>query len=85
MKVSRADEESILMSLLSIANVTMPLADPAIVLVASVSCLTVTKPIFFKPSSTSKLDDEVNTGAVVSTTFTVLVAVPAFPEASVDV
>jgi hypothetical protein len=27
----------------------------------------------------------VNTGAVVSTTFTVLVAVPALPDASVDV
>ena len=37
------------------------------------------------PSSISKFGDEVNTGAVVSTTFTVLVAVPAFQEASVEV
>ena len=74
-----------LMSLLSIVNVTWPLEVPAIVLVASVSCLTETLPIVFKPSSTSKFGDEVNTGAVVSTTFTVLVAVPAFPDASVDV
>ena len=32
-----------------------------------------------------KVDADVNTGAVVSTTLTVLVAVPALPEASVDV
>ena len=36
-------------------------------------------------SSTTNVDDEVNTGAVVSVTFTVLVAVPTLPEASVDV
>ena len=42
-------------------------------------------PTAVAPSSTTKVDDDVNTGTVVSTTFTVLVAVPAFPEASVDV
>jgi hypothetical protein len=31
------------------------------------------------------IDDEVNTGTVVSVTLTVLVAVPTLPEASVDV
>mgnify|MGYP003332452311 CR=1 FL=1 len=36
-------------------------------------------------ASTINVDDDVNTGTVVSTTFTVLVAVPALPEASVDV
>ena len=36
-------------------------------------------------SSTLKLADEVKTGAVVSTTFTVMVADPAFPDASVAV
>ena len=35
-------------------------------------------------SSIVNVADEVNTGAVVSTTLTVLVAVPTLPEASVD-
>jgi len=38
-----------------------------------------------RPSRTLKLDDDVKTGATVSVTFTVLVAVPALPEASVAV
>ena len=45
----------------------------------------VTGPIAVTPSSTVYVDEDVNTGAVVSTTLTVLVAVPAFSEASVDV
>ena len=45
----------------------------------------VTVPTSVAPSSTTNVDDEVNTGAVVSTTLTVLVAVPALPEASVEV
>ena len=36
-------------------------------------------------SSIVKVDEDVKTGDVVSVTLTVLVAVPAFPEASVDV
>ena len=45
----------------------------------------VTVPMDVTFSSTMKVDDDVNTGAIVSVTLTVLVAVPAFPEASVDV
>ena len=45
----------------------------------------VTFPIAVTFSSTTNVAEDVNTGAVVSVTFTVLVAVPTFPEASVDV
>ena len=45
----------------------------------------VTFPTAVTFSSTTNVDEDVNTGAVVSVTLTVLVAVPAFPEASVDV
>ena len=45
----------------------------------------VTGPIDVTFSSTVNVDEDVNTGAVVSVTLTVLVAVPAFPEASVAV
>ena len=45
----------------------------------------VTFPIAVIFSSITNVDEEVNTGAVVSTTLTVLVLVPALPEASVDV
>ncbi len=45
----------------------------------------VTTPIAVTFSSTVNVDEDVNTGAVVSVTLTVLVAVPAFPEASVAV
>ena len=44
-----------------------------------------TVPIAVWFSSATKVSEEVITGAVVSTTFTVLVAVPALPEASVAV
>ncbi len=46
---------------------------------------TVTVPTSVTSSSTTNVDEDVNTGDVVSVTLTVLVAVPAFPEASVDV
>ena len=45
----------------------------------------VTTPIAITFSSTVNVDEEVNTGAVVSTTFTVLVAVAVFPSKSVAV
>ena len=45
----------------------------------------VTVPTDTSPSSTINVDDDVNTGAVESTTFTVLDAVPALPESSVEV
>ena len=45
----------------------------------------VTSPIAVTFSSTTNVAEDVNTGDTVSVTFTVLVAVPAFPEASVDV
>jgi hypothetical protein len=45
----------------------------------------VTGPIDVTFSSTVNVDEDVNTGAVVSVTLTVLVAVPTFPEASVAV
>jgi hypothetical protein len=45
----------------------------------------VTEPMVVTFSSTVNVDDDVKTGAVVSTTLTVLVLVPALPEASVDV
>ena len=67
-----------LISLLAIVNTTAPL-------VAVVLCSTVAEPMVVRPSRTLKLDDDVKTGAVVSVTLTVLVAVPAFPEASVAV
>ena len=56
-----------------------------IVNVTVAKSVAVTVPIAVTFSSTINVDDDVNTGAVVSVTFTVLVAVPAFPEASVDV
>ena len=58
---------------------------PEIVKVIAARSVAVTVPIAVSPSSTINVDDDVKTGAVVSTTFTVLVAVPALPEASVDV
>ena len=42
-------------------------------------------PIVVDPSFTVYLPVDVNTGAMVSSTVTVLVAVPALPEASVEV
>ena len=45
----------------------------------------VTVPIAVTPSSTTNVDGDVNTGATVSETFTVLVAVPILPDASVEV
>ena len=45
----------------------------------------VTVPTSVAPSSTIKVDDDVNTGIVVSTTFTVLESVAVFPDESVDV
>ena len=55
---------------------TMNVTSPARSLAVTVSIA-----VWF--SATVKLELDVNTGAVVSTTFTVLVAVPVFPEASV--
>ena len=45
----------------------------------------VTVPTDVTFSSTVNVDEDVKIGLVVSTTLTVLVAVPAFPEASVEV
>ena len=45
----------------------------------------VTVPISVTFSSTTNVAEDVNTGETVSVTLTVLVAVPAFPEGSVDV
>ena len=45
----------------------------------------VTVPTFVAPSSTINVDEDVNTGTTVSVTFTVLEAVPIFPDASVEV
>ena len=45
----------------------------------------VTVPTSVSPSSIINVEEDVNTGTVVSTTLTVLVSVPALPEASVDV
>ena len=56
-----------------------------IVKVTVSSSVTVTFPISVIFSSTVNVDEDVNTGDVVSVTLTVLVAVPSFPEASVDV
>ena len=72
-------------------NVSAPAGVIAITLVLDMVNVTVAKsvavtvPIAVTFSSTINVDEEVNTGAVVSTTLTVLVAVPAFPDASVDV
>ena len=71
-------------------NVTTPSAviantEPEIVNVTVCISVAVTVPTSTVPSSTINVEDDVNTGTVVSTTFTVLVAVPALPEASVDV
>ena len=56
-----------------------------IVNVTAAKSVAVTVPIAVTFSSTVNVDEEVNTGAVVSVTFTVLVAVPAFPDGSVAV
>jgi hypothetical protein len=53
--------------------------------VIDVISVAVTVPIAVWFSAAVKLAEDVNTGAVVSTTLTVLVAVPALSEASVDV
>ena len=45
----------------------------------------VTKPTSVSPSSITNVEEDVNTGTVVSTTLTTLLAVPSFPDASVDV
>ena len=58
---------------------------PDMVNVTTARSVAVTVPIAVSFSLTMNVEDEVNTGAVVSVTLTVLVAVPAFPEASVDV
>ena len=42
-------------------------------------------PTSVSPSSITNVEEDVNTGTVVSTTLTILVAVPALPEASVEV
>ena len=52
-----------------------------IVKVTESRSVAVTVPISVIFSSTVNVDEDVNTGAVVSVTLTVLVAVPAFPEA----
>ena len=57
---------------------------PVIEKVTACISVAVTVPISVVPSSTINVDDEVNTGTVVSTTLTVLEAVPVFPDASVD-
>ena len=51
--------------------------------VTACKSVAVTVPTSVVPSSTINVDDDVNTGAVVSTTLTVLVkGVASFPEAS---
>ena len=45
----------------------------------------VTVPTSVSPSSITNVEEDVNTGTVVSTTLTVLEAVPSLPEASVEV
>ena len=47
--------------------------------------MAVTVPTAVSFSSIIKVEADVNTGATVSVTFTVLVAVPELPDASVDV
>ena len=61
-------------------------SDPDIVnVIVPARSVAVTVPIAVWFSAAVKLALDVNTGPVVSTTVTVLVAVPALPEASVDV
>ena len=60
-------------------------SDPEIVNSIAVKSVAVTVPTAVVPSSTVNVDGEVNTGAVVSTTLTVLVAVAVFPDGSVPV
>ena len=52
--------------------------------VTAARSVAVTVPMAVVFSSTINVADEVNTGAVVSTTLTVLDAVPVLPDASVD-
>ena len=61
------------------------MSDPEIENVNVWTSVAVTVPTSVVPSSITNVDCEVNTGAVVSTTFTVLVAVAVLPEASDDV
>ena len=58
---------------------------PEIVNVTDCKSVAVTVPTLVVPSSTTKVDDDVKTGAVVSVTLTVLVSVAVLPEASVEV
>jgi hypothetical protein len=60
-------------------------SDPDTAKVTDVISVAVTVPIAVWFSAAVKLAEDVNTGAVVSTTLTVLVAIPALSEASVDV
>ena len=73
-------------------NVTVPFKKKVVSFMDSLTeeanetqSVAVTVPTDTSNSSTMNVEDDVNTGAVVSTTLTVLVAVPAFPEASVEV
>ena len=61
-----------------------PVVAPIVKVIVSRS-VAVTSPIAVTFSSTTNVAEDVNTGAVVSVTLTVLVSVPAFHEASVDV
>ena len=61
-----------------------PVVAPIVKVIVSRS-VAVTFPIAVIFSSTTNVAEDVNTGSVVSVTFTVLVLVPAFPEASVEV
>ena len=56
-----------------------------IVNVTACRSVAVTVPTEVAPSSTINVEADVNTGDVVSTTFTVLDSVPTLPEASVEV
>ena len=60
-------------------------SDPDTAKVTDVISVAVTVPIAVWFSAAVKLAEDVNIGAMVSTTLTVLVAVPALSEASVDV
>ena len=56
---------------------------PVIENVTACKSVAVIVPTSVAPSSTTKVEEDVNTGTVVSATFTVLVAVPVLPAASV--
>ena len=63
--------------------VIVKLSFPEIEKVTVWRSVAVTVPIAVTPSSTTNVDEDVNTGAVVSLTVTVLDSVPVFPDASV--